>query len=167
MNAMLTDMLEFARSGRAPVNKAPVAMRSLIASVVDELTAAGPGRVEVVVGDLPDAAGDASLLRQVWINLLSNAIKFSSKTAHPRIEIGAKAGRSEIEYFVRDNGCGFDAKYAGKLFGMFQRLHASRDFEGNGVGLAIVQRIVARHGGRVWATPNPDAGATFGFSLPT
>jgi signal transduction histidine kinase len=116
---------------------------------------------------VPAARGDASLLRQVWHNLLSNAIKFSRNSASPRIEIsGAALPDGGVEYYVRDNGCGFDMRYAGKLFGVFQRLHSEREFEGTGVGLAIAQRIVARHGGSIRAESSPGYGARFTFILP-
>ena len=120
----------------------------------------------VLADTLPDCMGDESLLRQVLINLIGNAAKFTRHRQHPRIEIGTRASDGEIHYFVRDNGAGFDMRQAGKLFGVFQRLHSARDFEGTGIGLSIVQRIVGRHGGRVWAESEVDQGATFYFSIP-
>ncbi len=116
-------------------------------------------------GDLPAAHGDPALLKQVWINLLSNAIKYSRHAEQARIEIGSLAEPRAKVYFVRDNGAGFDMKYAGKLFGVFQRLHRADEFEGTGIGLATVQRMVHRHGGRVWAEAKPNQGATFYFTL--
>ena len=166
MDTMIGDLLKLAQAGRAQVAKVPVDMRALAASVVEELTGPAPGRAEVIVGDLPPVSGDSSLLRQVWVNLISNALKFSSKIEHPRIEVGAERRRGEVEFFVRDNGCGFEFEYAHKLFGMFQRLHSEREFEGTGVGLAIIHRIVERHGGRVSAHSAQGEGATFRFSLP-
>ena len=121
----------------------------------------------MVIGELPDADCDAALLEQVFVNLLSNAVKYSRKNEHARIEVGVLEGNA-IEgptYFVRDNGAGFDMEYAGKLFGVFQRMHRNEDFEGTGVGLAIVHRIVERHGGRIWAEAKVDEGATFYFTL--
>jgi light-regulated signal transduction histidine kinase (bacteriophytochrome) len=106
------------------------------------------------------------MLRQVWTNYISNALKYSSRAPHPKVEIGGREDGTEGVYWVRDNGVGFDMTYVGKLFGVFQRLHRSEDFEGTGVGLAIAQRVVLRHGGRVWAEGKPDEGATFYFSLP-
>jgi len=121
--------------------------------------------VEVRLGKLPACVGDAALLRQVWMNLLSNAVKYSRKRYCARIEIGARRDGAADIFFVRDNGTGFDMRFADKLFGVFQRLHRVEDYEGTGVGLAIVQRIILRHGGRVWAEAAPDQGATFSFTL--
>ena len=115
--------------------------------------------------DIPEAIADASLLRQVWHNLIGNAFKYSGKRAAPEVEVGGGHEGTETVYWVRDNGAGFDMRYADKLFGVFQRLHRADEFPGTGVGLAIVQRIVARHGGRAWAIGEPGAGATFYFSL--
>jgi light-regulated signal transduction histidine kinase (bacteriophytochrome) len=125
----------------------------------------GP-KAEFRLGSLPRAAGDRVLLGQVWANLLANALKFSSRRQKPLIEVSAITDEKEHVYFVRDNGAGFDPRYQSKLFGVFQRLHDSSEFPGTGVGLALVQRIVARHGGRVWADGKPGDGATFYFTLP-
>jgi light-regulated signal transduction histidine kinase (bacteriophytochrome) len=121
---------------------------------------------ELIVKALPAAHGDRQLLRQVWANLLSNAVKYSSNTPFPRIEITARSDSTEHVYCVKDNGVGFDMKHYDKLFGVFERLHDAKEFSGTGVGLAIVQRIVERHAGRVWAQAKLDEGATFYFSLP-
>ncbi|MBS0338264.1 MAG: PAS domain S-box protein, partial [Proteobacteria bacterium] len=134
MDDMLTDLLNFARSGRAKLSGAPVDMAALAASVMEELAADASPRPEIVLHDLPGAYGDHSLMRQVWVNLLSNAIKYSSKVARPRIEVGARPGSGEVEYYVRDNGCGFDPAYAENLFKAFQRLHGESEYEGNGIG---------------------------------
>ena len=120
----------------------------------------------VGVGELPDAEGDFSLVRQVWFNLLSNAVKFTARTEQPVIEISGRAEGDLALYQVKDNGAGFDMAFAGKLFGVFQRLHGVTEFEGTGIGLALVNRIVTRHGGRTWAKGAVGEGATFSFSLP-
>ena len=115
---------------------------------------------------LPPADADYTLLHQVWINLISNAIKYSSKKEKPEVQIGSTETENEIIFFVKDNGAGFDMKYADKLFGIFQRLHNPTEFEGTGIGLAIVQRIITKHGGRIWAEAKINIGATFYFTLP-
>jgi light-regulated signal transduction histidine kinase (bacteriophytochrome) len=138
---------------------ARVTYEGLIAQLPD-------GKVEFHLGALPRARGDRGLLGQVWANLLANALKFSSKEAQPHIEVSAISDEREHVYFVRDNGVGFDPRYQSKLYGVFQRLHESSEFPGTGVGLALVQRIVTRHGGRVWADSKLNEGATFYFTLP-
>jgi light-regulated signal transduction histidine kinase (bacteriophytochrome) len=115
---------------------------------------------------LPPAEADQALLHQVWINLISNAIKYSGKKENPEVEIGSEEAETETVYYVKDNGSGFDMNYAHKLFGVFQRLHTPDEFEGTGVGLAIVHKIVIKHGGRVWAEASPGEGASFYFTLP-
>jgi light-regulated signal transduction histidine kinase (bacteriophytochrome) len=122
--------------------------------------------VKVDLGSLPPAHADPALLRQVWANLVSNAFKYSSKRTDARVEIGGREENGENVYWVRDNGVGFDMRYVDKLFGVFQRLHRAEEFDGTGVGLAIVQRLVTGHGGRVWAEAKPGEGACFHFSLP-
>ena len=140
---------------------------ALIHQALDELRADVNGRqVEFKVTEMPKCQADPNLLKQVWINLLSNALKYTRKREVARIEIGWKKENDEQVFFVKDNGVGFDIQYVHKLFGIFQRLHRAEDYEGTGVGLAIVQRIVHRHGGRVWAEGQVDDGATFYFSLP-
>src|SRR5439155_8646424 len=135
--------------------------------VVDELRSAPGQQVpNCVLKPLPAGWGDRSLVRQVWLNLLSNAIKFTGASEVPSIELGGSSEDARNVYYVKDNGAGFDMRYYGKLFGVFQRLHSSREFPGTGVGLAIVQRVVVRHGGRVWAEGTPGKGATFYFALP-
>jgi light-regulated signal transduction histidine kinase (bacteriophytochrome) len=123
-------------------------------------------RVRWTIHELPDVAGDPILLRQVFFNLISNALKYTRQHDEAQIEIGTQPAENEIVMFVRDNGVGFDMKYADKLFGVFQRLHPAAEFEGNGIGLANVRRIVQRHGGRTWAEGKVNGGATFYFSLP-
>ncbi|MGH7569268.1 MAG: sensor histidine kinase [Gemmatimonadales bacterium] len=167
MGALIDDLLTFSRLGRTELVAADVDMQRLAGAVVEELQgAAGERSLEISLGTLPPARGDRPLLRQVLLNLIQNAVKFTRTRTPSRIELGARADGNETVYFVRDNGVGFDIRYAGKLFGVFQRLHRAEEFEGTGVGLAIVQRIVHRHGGRVWAEGAVDAGATFYFSLP-
>jgi light-regulated signal transduction histidine kinase (bacteriophytochrome) len=125
----------------------------------------GPEPV-IEIGPLPPAMGDSTVIRHVWSNLLGNALKFSATRSPPVIHISGQLGNGEVTYAVQDNGVGFDMRYADKLFGVFKRLHGSDEFPGTGVGLAIVQRIVVRHGGRIWAESKPDAGACFRFTLP-
>ena len=169
MDLLINDLLDFARLGRQLLNKQPIAPADLVRQIIAELSGEQAEQdVEFVVADLPICAADPALLRQVYINLLANALKFTSKRAAARIEVGALTMPDlpgEIVYFVKDNGAGFDMRYAGKLFGVFQRLHRAEDYAGTGVGLAIVQRVVHRHGGRVWAEAAVDQGATFYFTL--
>ena len=164
MGRLIDDLLDFSRLGRQPMALHAVDMGALAREVVDETRAGQAAGVEL--GELPAAHGDLALLKQVWLNLVSNAFKYSAKQAAPRIEIGGRAEGAEHHYWVRDNGAGFDMRYADKLFGVFQRLHRAEEFPGTGVGLAIVQRVIARHRGRVWAESAPGAGACFHFSLP-
>jgi light-regulated signal transduction histidine kinase (bacteriophytochrome) len=143
-----------------------VDVAGLVHQVVEDLKAEREGRdVKILIGDLPKAQADPSLLRQVVVNLLSNALKFTRARQAPLIQVQSRLDGHEPVYFVKDNGVGFDMQYAGKLFSVFQRLHRAEEYEGTGVGLAIVQRIVLRHGGRVWAEAEPDKGATFYFTL--
>ncbi|HKV29813.1 MAG TPA: ATP-binding protein [Candidatus Dormibacteraeota bacterium] len=168
MGQLVDDLLAFSRLGRQAMRTQAVSIRRIVDRSLEQLAPALEGRqVEVVIGELPDAECDAALVEQVFVNLLSNAFKYSRKREDARVEVGVlNAGATEgPTYFVRDNGAGFDMEYAGKLFGVFQRMHRSEDFEGTGVGLAIVHRIVERHGGRIWAEAKVDAGATFYFTL--
>jgi len=143
-------------------------MNDLVNEVYEELQnqsgTANPARF--VAHPLPEARADRSLIRQVWVNLLSNAVKYSSACAEPMIEIGGDINNKENIYYVKDNGAGFDMQYYDKLFSVFQRLHRPEDFPGTGVGLAIVNRVITRHGGRVWAEGKVNDGATFYFTLP-
>ncbi len=167
MNQLIDDLLAFSRLSRAELRAAAIDMTSLVHEVFDALTAPGErNRIDLRVAALPPAMGDVALMRQVWTNLLANAIKFSGKRDRARIDVGMQPGDRETIYYVADNGAGFDMNYAGKLFGVFQRLHSDKEFPGTGVGLAIVQRIIHRHGGRVWAEGTVDQGATVFFSLP-
>ena len=164
MGQLIDDLLAFSRLGRQELVKRRIDMTALAKEVVQELAAGHAARIEL--GDLPPAAGDWALLKQAWLNLVGNALKYSAKRPHPCIELGARRDAQENLYWVRDNGVGFDMRYAEKLFGVFQRLHSSEEFPGTGVGLAIVQRVIQRHGGRVWAESRPGEGAAFFFSLP-
>jgi PAS domain S-box-containing protein len=172
MGMLIDDLLAFSRLGRQTVSKVDINFDALVREVIDELSRSEQLRgsktpaPQFEVGPLPQAYGDRALLRQVWANLLANAVKYSSKSAEPRIQVGGREGEEEIEYFVRDNGVGFNMAYSEKLFGVFQRLHRADEFTGTGVGLAIVHRVIARHGGRVWAEGKVNAGATFSFALP-
>ena len=166
MGQLVDDLLAFSRLGRAEMRKQPFAPDELARQVLTELTATGKnGHAKVSIGELPECYGDPSLLKQVYANLLSNALKFTSKRTDAEIEVGFEQFDAEDVYFVKDNGAGFDMAYADKLFGVFQRLHSPEDYEGTGVGLAIVNRVVERHGGRVWAEAEVEKGATFFFTL--
>lgn len=164
MDTLINDLLSFSKIGKREVRKSLIPMEQLVRSIFEE--SAGHQRGEIKIHNLPDAIGDYVMLQQVWTNLISNAIKYSSKKDQPRITIGANTSPGEVEYFVEDNGAGFDMAYADRLFGTFQRLHDSTEFEGTGIGLAIVQRIVLKHGGTVRAVAEPGKGATFYFTLP-
>ncbi len=167
MSTLIDGLLEFSRLGQRPLKLGVVDMQSLVSEVLGELRLRDRPLAEfAVVKALCPIYGDAMLLRQVWHNLLSNAAKYSSKRPEPRVEIDCERHGGEVTYSVRDNGVGFDMRYSGKLFGVFQRLHTEREFPGVGVGLALVQQIVHRHGGRVWAEAEVDRGATFHFALP-
>jgi len=167
MGRLIDDLLGFSRAGRAALVRSRVRLATLVPAVIEELSDETSGRkVEWDLSQLPEVDGDPSMLRQVFANLLSNALKFTRGRPSACIAIGSTTRLDEVHVFVRDNGVGFDMRYAGKLFGVFQRLHRPEDFEGNGIGLANVQRVVQRHGGRVWAESEPDRGATFWFSLP-
>jgi PAS domain S-box-containing protein len=166
MALLIEDLLHFSRLSRAELQNSRIDMKALAASVVDDLKLLHPERgIHVLIQELPPAQGDPAMLRQVFVNLISNALKF---TRHPlpEIEVAGHSNQGENIYFIRDNGIGFDIKYAHKLFQVFQRLHRAGEFEGTGVGLAIVDRIVQRHGGRVWADGKVNQGATFFFALP-
>ena len=167
MGTLIEDLLAFSQLGRRPIFAAEIDMEALAREVVDELRSAPGQQVpDCVLKPLPAGWGDRSLVRQVWLNLLSNAIKFTGASEVPSIELGGSSEDGRNVYYVKDNGAGFDMRYYSKLFGVFQRLHSSREFPGTGVGLAIVQRVVVRHGGRVWAEGKPGKGATFYFALP-
>jgi signal transduction histidine kinase len=168
MGILIDGLLAFSRLGRAEVLRNRVDLNQMVKEVVQEQAAARPGReIHWEIGELPVVVGDRVMLHQVMTNLIENALKFSQRIAETRIEIGADySAPDEMHFYVKDNGVGFDMRYMDKLFGLFQRLHAQEDFEGTGVGLATVQRIILRHGGRTWAEGELGKGATFWFSLP-
>ncbi|MBI5687840.1 MAG: PAS domain-containing protein [Verrucomicrobia bacterium] len=167
MGQLIDDLLAFSRAGRQAMHLLEIEMGVLVQRTFDECVAHAPGRnIRFTLHPLPTAMGDPALLHRVWTNLISNAIKYTRPRPVAQIEITGQAGNNEVVYCVRDNGVGFDMEYASKLFGVFQRLHSDTDFEGTGVGLALVQRIVVRHGGRIWAEAKVGEGAAFYFTLP-
>ena len=166
MGLLIDDLLAFSRLSRQPLNKQLVRPADLVRQCVDELRAEQQGRrVQIAIGDLPACQADPALLKHVWMNLMSNALKYTRKQEVAVIEVGSREQAGACVYFVKDNGVGIDMQYADKLFGVFQRLHRPEDYEGTGVGLAIVQRVIHRHGGRVWAEAAVNKGATFYFTF--
>jgi len=168
MGVLIDDLLVFSRMSRAELRRSKVSLNSLVHEAMAELQMEINGRqIAWKIGELPDVEADPAMLRQVWINLIANAVKYTRPRQPAEIEVGcADAANGEFVFYVRDNGVGFDMQYAHKLFGVFQRLHRAEEFEGTGIGLANVRRIVTRHGGRTWAEGKPEGGATFFFSLP-
>jgi len=166
MGKLIDDLLAFSKLGRKEVSKSHVDVQSMVESICDDLSRAPGVQAKMDVGDLDAVMADFTLMNHVWVNLLSNAIKYSANKENPLVKIRSKRDNGVVTYSVADNGAGFDMKYAHKLFGVFQRLHSSDDFEGTGVGLAIVHRIISRHKGQIWAEGRPGEGATFYFSLP-
>jgi signal transduction histidine kinase len=166
MGELIDDLLEFSRLGRKPLAIAEMDMTRLAKEALGGVLLSREDAPGLVLKPLPRVHGDAALVKQVWANLLGNAVKFSSRSGQPLIEVSGRENGTEIVYCVKDNGAGFDMRYYDKLFGVFQRLHSAEEFDGTGVGLAIVQRVVTRHGGRVWAEGKVGEGAAFYFSLP-
>lgn len=164
MNALIDELLTLSRIGMKDIQISPINMKLQVQASIEDLNEMR-GKAQVRVKELKGAMGDVALIRQVLVNLISNAFKYSSKKTAPEIEIGSYSQDGENHYYVKDNGVGFDMEYANKLFGVFQRLHDSTEYHGTGVGLAIVKRIITRHGGRVWAKGKEGEGATFFFSL--
>jgi light-regulated signal transduction histidine kinase (bacteriophytochrome) len=167
LDEMIVGLLAFSRSTRQALQVSPLDMTGLVHA------AAAEGRAihklpaaRIDVGTLPHAMADAAVMRHVWSNLIGNALKFSATRAEPQVRISGRVEGGEVVYTVEDNGVGFDMRYADKLFGVFKRLHSVEEFPGTGVGLAIVHRIVTRHGGRIWAEATPGKGARFQFTLP-
>jgi len=167
MDQLIVGLLEFSRAGRGRLDLDEIDMTQLAAAAAAEVSSVhGRPESRIDLGDLPPARGDATIIRQVWCNLIGNALKYSAKRSEPLVKISGRIEGSEAIYQIEDNGAGFDMRYADELFGVFQRLHSAEDFSGTGVGLAIVHRIITRHGGRIWARGIPDAGACFEFALP-
>jgi len=166
MSHLIDDLLALSKLGRKTVHKTLLDMNELVGGVMTILNNSIKHHAEIRIGELYPAEGDHNLINQVFENLISNGIKYSSKKTAPLVEITSERKNEEIIYTVKDNGEGFDMKYADKLFGVFQRLHSADEFEGTGVGLAIVQRIIYKHGGKIWAEAEAGKGATFNFTLP-
>ncbi len=166
MGRLIDDLLAFSRLSQQPLRKERVDQEALVRAVLRSLVAEHKDRqIDIAIGELPEADADPQLLRQVWINLIANALKYSKGRDTAVIRVGSETTSGVPVYHVQDNGVGFDMRYAHKLFGVFQRLHRAEDYEGTGVGLAIVQRIIARHGGRIWTQAAKNQGATFYFTL--
>jgi PAS domain S-box-containing protein len=168
MGHLVDDLLTFSRTGKQELSKAQIDVTTMVREILDDMLPAGNNgkNLKLTVDTLPEVSADRNTLRQVWINLISNAIKYSGTRVHPEIVIGSREETAQTIFFVKDNGVGFDDQYSHKLFKVFQRLHSSEEFEGTGVGLALVEKIVSRHGGKVWAEGKPGLGARFYFSLP-
>jgi len=166
MNTLIEDLLQFSKLGKKPLEKSQVNNQKLVKHVIEEMDPVQTAKASISISEMYPIEADISLLKQVWINLIGNAIKYSSKKENPVIEIGSYKSGNEITFVVKDNGAGFDTRYADKLFGAFQRLHKYAEFPGSGVGLALVQRIINRHGGKVWAEGKVNEGAAFYFTLP-
>jgi light-regulated signal transduction histidine kinase (bacteriophytochrome) len=165
MGNLIDDLLAFSRMGRQDITKTNIPTNNLVKEVTAELDT-NDHPITWAIQSLPDTYGDTNTIRQVWINLISNAIKYSRNTQMPVIEIGFVNKENQVIFFVKDNGVGFDNKYSNKLFKVFQRLHSVYEFEGTGIGLAIVEKIISKHGGKVWVEAEKNIGATFYFSLP-
>ncbi|MGA7287644.1 MAG: ATP-binding protein, partial [Terriglobales bacterium] len=166
MGHLVDDLLSLSQIGRQELSFHDTPLDSLLAQAMEEVAPEWAGRdVEWQIGDLFNAECDPGLMKQVFVNLLSNAVKYTRTREHTLIQVGQTRQNGEHTIFIRDNGVGFDMQHAGKLFGVFQRLHKARDFEGTGVGLATVQRIVRKHGGRIWVEAELDKGATFFFTI--
>jgi light-regulated signal transduction histidine kinase (bacteriophytochrome) len=167
MGNLIDALLTFSRLSRSELQRVQINSKSIVNRVLNTLNDELTGRtVEINISELPDTLGDEDLINQVWVNLISNALKYSRNKEKAVIDIGGETVNGEAIFHIKDNGAGFDMKYADKLFGVFQRLHKTRDFEGIGIGLANVNRIVMRHGGKCWAESEVDKGARFSFSVP-
>ncbi len=165
MGQLIDDLLSFSRLGRKKIQLSKISMSELTKEALFEINKSMSHKANIIIGNLPDVMGNYSLLYLVMLNLVSNAIKYSSKKEKPIIQISSEVKNGEIMFSIKDNGAGFDMKYANKLFGIFQRLHTEREFEGTGLGLAIAYRIITKHGGKIWAEGKVNTGATFNFTL--
>ncbi len=167
MGKLIDDLLAFSRVGRTALTPTKIDMKSMVKAMYHEATSAEERkRIKFTVADLPHVEGDTNLMRQVWMNLINNAVKYSSQRKQVVISVNSKEEKSKVTYCIKDNGAGFNMKYVDKLFGVFQRLHSEKDYKGTGIGLSLVQRIIKRHDGKVWAEGEVDKGASFYFSLP-
>jgi len=167
MGSLIDDLLAFSKLGRKALIKAELVMKDLVLFIWDDISKTeGDRDIECIFERLPNAFAERAMISQVWVNLISNALKYSKNKSKTIIEISGEQKDNEVIYSIKDNGSGFDMRYYNKLFGVFQRLHSAEEFEGTGVGLAIVERIIKKHGGRIWAESEVDKGATFYFSLP-
>lgn len=167
MTTLLDDLLIFSRLGRQAMVLSEINMKEMVEAVWDELRFEnGSRQIDLKISSPPDAQSDPALIHNIWKHLLGNALKFTAPRKDAKIEVSGKKEAERLVYCIKDNGVGFEMKSAQKLFGVFQRLHSAEEFPGNGIGLALVQRLVRRHGGEVWTEAKLDAGATFWFSLP-
>jgi light-regulated signal transduction histidine kinase (bacteriophytochrome) len=167
MNILIDDLLAFSRAGNTPLSSSYIDMDDLVKEVISDLISTENGsRTKFIVGKLHGASCDKNLLRQVWVNLLSNAVKYSSKNEQPVVTVSSRVENENVVYSVADNGAGFDMRFRDKLFGVFQRLHSKREFDGTGVGLAITSKIIQRHNGNINAEAEVNKGAVFTFYLP-
>ncbi len=166
MGNLIDDLLAFSRLGRSEMVVSEIDMNSLVKTVVFEQLKNDAEKIDIQILNLPSAIGQPTLIKQVWVNLISNAVKYSQHKPNQKIEISSFQKNGQTVYFIKDNGVGFDMQYYNKLFGVFQRLHSKEEFEGTGIGLAIVQKVISRHNGTVWAESKINEGSTFYFSLP-
>jgi light-regulated signal transduction histidine kinase (bacteriophytochrome) len=167
MSQLIKDLLAFARVGEVALTRQQTEMRPIVDAIITQAKMETPDLAAVfTIGDLGHSYCDETLITQVWENLINNAVKYSRKNRSPLIEIGTKTVNGKAAYYVKDNGAGFDMRHADRLFGVFKRLHTNKEFEGSGVGLATVHRIMAKHGGEIWADAKIGEGATFYFTLP-
>jgi light-regulated signal transduction histidine kinase (bacteriophytochrome) len=166
MGQLIDDLLTFSRTGRQEIIKSSLDNDKIVRGIIDDFGLNNSKKIKWIIHPLPFITADINTINQVWINLISNAVKYSGNVAKPKIEIGSIKENDAITFFVKDNGVGFDEKYKAKLFKVFQRLHTSEEFEGTGIGLALVDKIIDKHGGKVWAEAALNKGATFYFSLP-